>query len=109
MAIFLCLAAFTLCYIVARRSLVTGLGVVLLVGYAYGIVRANVPETLSHFIFDSAVVGFYGAQLFRKLTPAQQWRTKSLRAWLEFLIAWPVLLFIIPAQALLVQLVGLRA
>jgi hypothetical protein len=109
MSIYLCILAFSACYIAARRSLVTGLGVVLLVGYAYGIVRANVPETFSHFIFDSAVVGFYGAQLFRKLTPAQQWRTKSLRAWLEFLIGWPVLLFIIPAQALLVQLVGLRA
>jgi len=54
---YLCLLSFALCYFMGRRSLVSGLVSIVTVGYAYGIVRANVPETFSHFIFDSAVVG----------------------------------------------------
>src|ERR1043165_60086 len=108
MAIILCFGAFLVCYLAGRRSLVSGLVFTLAVGYAYGIIRANLPEAFSHFLFDSAVVGLYLAQLFRTLTPAQQFRTQTLRPWLEFLIAWPLVLFVIPAQALPVQLVGLR-
>jgi hypothetical protein len=108
MAIILCFAAFIVCYVTARRSLVSGITCVLAVGYAYGIVRANVPDTYSHFIFDAGVLGLYAAQLFRHLTPDQQARIAPLRGWLEFLIVWPLIVFLIPVQDLLIRVVGLR-
>lgn len=108
MSLFLCLAAFTICFLAGRRSLVAGLTATFGVGYAYGIVRANLPETFSHFIFDAAVIGLYAAQLFRTLSPAQRFRTERLKPWMEVLIAWPVLLFFLPVQDFLIQFVGLR-
>jgi hypothetical protein len=108
MSVLLCLIAFALCYLAATRSLVAGLAALLAVGYAYGIVRANVPETYSHFIFDAGVVGIYGAQLFKRLNQVQLQRVSSLRIWIEVLIVWPFLVFFIPYQDVLVRLVGLR-
>jgi hypothetical protein len=81
---------------------------VLGVGYAYGIVRANVPEMFSHFIFDTAVIGLYMAQLFRRLNPVEEYRVAPLRMWLEFLIVWPLVLFLVPIQDYVIQFVGLR-
>lgn len=104
----LCLISFVLCYLVGRRSLVSGLTALLGVGYLYGITRANVPDTFSHFIFDTGVLGLYCAQLFRSLSPAQEQRLKYLKPWVEVLIVWPVIIFLIPLQDLLVQFVGLR-
>lgn len=108
LSFYLCLLSFALCYLAGRRSLLTGLCAVLGVGYVYGITRANVPQTFSHFIFDAGVVGLFAAQLFRKLSPTQAFQTSSLKPWLEFLIAWPLLLFLIPVQELIIQFVGLR-
>lgn len=108
MSVYLCILSFALCYWLGRRSLVNGLVAVLAVGYLYGITRANVPEALSHFIFDAGVVGLYAAQLFRKLSPLEQYKVGPLRPWLEFLIGWPLLLFLIPTQDILIQFVGLR-
>jgi hypothetical protein len=108
MSLYLCLLSFGLCYWAGRHSLVNGLMAVLSVGYLYGITRANVPETYSHFIFDAGVVGLYAAQLFRQLNPLEQFKVGPLKPWLEFLIAWPVLLFLIPIQDLMIQFVGLR-
>jgi hypothetical protein len=108
MSLYLCFLALGICYLAARRSLVTGLVALLSVGYVYGIARANIPDAYSHFIFDCGVLGFYGAQLFRRLTPVQEERVQSLRPWLEFLIMWPVVIFLVPIQDMLVQLVGLR-
>ena len=105
---YLCLFAFALCYWAGKRSLVNGLVAVIGVGYAYGITRANVPETYSHFVFDAGVVGLYASQFSRKLSAVQQHRVSDLRPWLEFLIAWPLLLFLIPIQDWLIQVVGLR-
>lgn len=107
-ALILCLISFALCYLVGRRSLVSGLTALLGVGYLYGITRANVPDTLSHFIFDAGVLGLYCAQLFRPLSPTQEQKLKHLKPWVELLIIWPVILFMIPIQDLLVQFVGLR-
>ena len=107
-SLYLCLLSFALCYWAGRRSLVSGLVAVLGVGYFYGLTRANVPETYSHFIFDAGVVGLYATQLFRKLSPSQELRVAPLRPWLEFLVGWPLLLFLVPMQPLLVQVVGLR-
>lgn len=88
--------------------MVTGLAALLAVGYGYGIVRANLPETYSHFIFDAGVLGFFAAQLFRHLTPTEELRVQSVRPWLDFLIAWPLILFLIPNQDALIRFVGLR-
>ncbi|MCP5842991.1 hypothetical protein NL296_27460, partial [Klebsiella pneumoniae] len=89
-------------------SLVAGLCVLMTVGYAYGIVRANVPETFSHFIFDAAVVGLYATQLGRKPNAEERRRQRALSAWVTFLVVWPLLLFFVPVQTYEVQLVGLR-
>jgi hypothetical protein len=108
-AIYLCLLAFALCYTAARRSLVSGLVAVLGVGYAYGITRANVPETFSHFIFDAGVIGFYIARMTLAASTLDQFKSSWLRPWIEFLFAWPALLFFVPLQDPLIQLVGLRS
>lgn len=107
-SILLCFLAYGICYWAGKRSLVSGLVAVLAVGYLYGITRANLPETGSHFIFDAGVLGLYAAQLFQRLTALQKYMVAPLRPWLEFLIAWPLLLFLIPLQPLAVQFVGLR-
>lgn len=105
---FLCLAAFVFAYVAARRSLVAGIITVMTVGYFYGILRANLPDTYSHFIFDSAVLGLYLPQLFVKTSREEKRRMQMLRLWVGVLIAWPFLLFLIPVQDYAVQLVGLR-
>jgi hypothetical protein len=107
-SLFLCLICFGISFIAARRSLVHGLITVFAIGYAYGIVRANLPETYSHFIFDSGVLGLYSAQLFRRLGAGDQYKLSALRPWFDILIAWPLLLVIVPTQDLLIQFVGLR-
>src|SRR5690349_4189283 len=107
-SIFLCLAALVAVYWCTRRSLVAGLNAVLTVGYFYGIVRANVPQTLSHFIFDAGLGGLYLATAMQGLTPIQKLRIQKLRPWIVLLVGWPILLFFIPRQDTLIQLVGLR-
>lgn len=108
MGFYLCLLAFTICYVAARRSLVAGLITTLSVGYAFGIVKANVPETASYFIFDAGVLGLYAAQLFRPLSQALRQRVEGLQSWMEFLVFWPLIVFFFPVQDLLVRFVGLR-
>lgn len=108
LAVVFCLAAFVFSYLAGRRSLVASLCVLMTVGYAYGIVRANVPETFSHFIFDAAVVGLYATQLVRRPNAEERRRQRALSAWVTFLIVWPLLLFFVPVQTYEVQLVGLR-
>ena len=104
----ICIAAFAFALAAARRSLVAGLTVVASVGYFYGILRANLPEVTSHFIFDAAVVGLYAAQLFRGRGGAGRREWQVLCIWVGALVAWPFLLFFVPAQDYAVQLVGLR-
>jgi hypothetical protein len=107
-SIILCVAALIFSYVAGRRSLVAGLVTVMTVGYFYGIMRANLPETYSHFIFDAAVLGLYVTQLPGKLGREQARRVQLLKLWLGALIAWPFLLFFVPVQDYAVQLVGLR-
>ncbi|HST52675.1 MAG TPA: O-antigen ligase family protein [Pyrinomonadaceae bacterium] len=107
-AVLFCLAAFAFAYAAGRRSLVAGLVTVFAVGYFYGILRANLPETASHFIFDAAVLGLYATQLLKRGSRAERRRTQLLGIWVGVLIAWPFLLFFVPMQDYAVQLVGLR-
>ncbi len=108
MSFYLCLLAFTVCYLAGRRSLVSGLVAALTVGYFYGIVKANAGDTTSNFIFDAGVLGLYATQLFRPLNPAQKFRVEALRTWMEVLMLWALLVFFFPAQDLMIRLVGLR-
>ena len=78
------------------------------VGYSYGIVRANLPQALIHFLFDAGVAGFYLSLLSRRMTSAQRHRVQVLMPWIALLAGWPILLFFLPVQDPLVQLVGLR-
>src|SRR5947209_626000 len=107
-SLLLCVGAFLVCLFAGRRSQVIGLVILLAIGYAYGIVRANVLDPYSHFIFDAGVLGFYCSQLFQRLTRAQEYRIQGVKPWIELLIAWPLILLLIPSQDLLIRLVGLR-
>lgn len=107
-ALILCALAFSLAFRAGRSSLASGLVVVLGVGYAYGILRANVEQTAAHFLFDAAVLGLYLAQITHPSRVREPLRLQSLKNWLIVLIAWPLLLFLLPIQDPLVQLVGLR-
>ena len=108
MSFYLCLLSFTVCYVAGRRSLVGGLITTMAIGYFFGITKANLPETASYFIFDSAVLGFYAAQLFRPLTAAMKLKVEGLQTWVELLIFWPLIVFFFPLQDLMIRLVGLR-
>jgi hypothetical protein len=107
-SLLLCVGAFASVFWMTRRSLVAGLEAVLIVGYLYGIVRANVPQAFSHFIFDAGIGGLYLSMWLRGLTPVERLKTRRIRKWLVLLIGWPLLLFFIPVQDPLIQLVGLR-
>ena len=107
-AIALCIAAFIGTYIAARRSLVSGLLAVLLVGYLYGILRANIRHPASHFIADLAVGGLLAAQLFAPVSREVHRRLRPLRQWVLVLVLWPTILLLIPVQDPLVQVVGFR-
>jgi hypothetical protein len=108
MGLFLCLAGFGLSFLLGRRSLAAGLGGVLAFGYLYGILRANYLDSFAHFIFDSAVLGFYASRLGRRKAPAADGRGRELRAWVLALIGWAGVMFVVPLQHPLIQLVGLR-
>src|SRR5207247_10775796 len=101
-----CLLSLILVFFFGRRSLGAGMVALLTVGYAYGILRANFPTDASHFIFDAGVLGLYAAVF---MTPAQRearYRSLSLQPWMAALMAWPLLLFFVPKQDWLIQLVG---
>jgi hypothetical protein len=95
-------------YWLARRSLVHGIVSTLAAGYAFGILRANFPQFPSYFIFDAAVVGLYAAQISQITRPFYSLNGQRLKHWTAFVILWPLLLFFIPQQDVMVRLVGLR-
>ena len=66
--IIFCVAAFLGTLAAANRSLRHGLLALLGVGYGYGILRANFPDTATYMTFDAAVLGFYIGQLWRPLS-----------------------------------------
>lgn len=91
-----------------RRSLAQGFVALLTVGYFYGILRANLLTTFSHFIFDAGLLGLYAAQLGCKVTPDTRKRSHAIRIWVTLLVVWPTVLILLPFQPWLVSLVGLR-
>jgi len=80
----------------------------IVVGYAYGILRANFNDGFSHFIFDSALASVYLATFTTPAAAGALRRSKDAQTWLLMLIGWPLLLFFLPINHYLVQLVGLR-
>jgi hypothetical protein len=107
-SIALCLVAMVVTYLAARRSLGMGCGVLFAVGYMYGIFRANQLNGYSHLLFDAALLGLYAARLFNTLPTSERLRLDEMRLWLFVLIGWPVVLFLVPRQDILVEVVGLR-
>src|SRR4029453_9775092 len=59
MGLVLCAAGLISTWLATRRSLGHGLGLLLAIGSAYGIVRANVFDGFIHFLFDASVLGLY--------------------------------------------------
>ena len=108
MSLALCIIAFFVTLWLTRRSLVWGITSTLAFGYFYGILRANLAETMAHFIFDGAVIGFYLGWIMSPRRPEEYRDTDQLQPWLVLLIGWPVLLTLLPIQDPMVQLVGLR-
>lgn len=106
--LFYCILAGIVCAVFARRSLASGIVALIVVGNFYGIVRANFLDGYSHFIFDCGLLGFYAAMLMTPVTPEQDAAGHSVKKWMRFLVGWPVLLFFLPINHYLVQLVGLR-
>ena len=104
----LCAIALVASYRAGRRALWAGMAVVLTVGYVYGLVRANQLDGYSHLLFDAALLGLYAARLFESLPLSERLRLDELRTWMFVLIAWPIVLFLVPVQDVLVELVGLR-
>lgn len=107
-AIAICVLAFALTFWVRTWSRSAGLLSLLAFGYAYGILRANLT-TAGFFVFDSAAVGLYLAELRVHLSPAQKIRENRLRDWVVALALIPSLLLLLPKQDPLVQLVGFRS
>lgn len=92
-----------------RRSAVWGLAACIAVGYVFGVLKANIFDLFSYFIWDASVLGFYASFFSRHVSPEELERTKGLRLWVTVFIVWPVILTLVPVQYPLVQLVGLRA
>src|ERR1700730_13865327 len=80
----------------------------MVVGYFYGILRANLETPLAHFTFDFGAVGFYLALITRRHTPIQRFKMRRVMPWVLALVGWPLLVMLMPLQPPLIQLVGLR-
>jgi hypothetical protein len=108
-ALVLCGLAFVGTLAASRRSLVAGISAMLAVGYMYGIIRANLPTTITYFLFDISIVGLYLGQIGKRVNPLQRERERQLRQWVALLVGWPFLLLLFPIQDPMIQLVGFRA
>src|SRR5688572_27855278 len=93
--ILLCVAAFVAVYLVGRRSVWQGIAAVLVAGYIYGIVRANLAGA-THLLFDAAVAGLFAAQLWNVVRATDRPGLYALKFWTLALIAWPTMLFFFP-------------
>lgn len=107
-ALALCLVSLAATFWAGRRSLGQGLVALLAVGYFYGILRANISAGASYFIFDVGLIGFYLSQRWTSPNPGEAKRVEAVALWTVVLIVWPTLLVVMPAQPILVSLVGLR-
>jgi hypothetical protein len=107
-SLILCAISFAVCFAATRRAVSAGVIATMSIGYVYGILRGNIQQTGSHFIYDTGAIGLYLALLTRHLSPIGKYKLKPLMPWFLSLFGWPILMFFVPAQDLMVQLVGLR-
>ena len=107
-ALVLCIVAFGASRWAGKRSLGQGVVAVLAVGYFYGILRANLLTTFSHFIFDASLMGFYLSQKWSSPDAETTRRGEGIWLWTVVLIGWPVLMVLMPFQPILISIVGLR-
>ncbi len=107
-ALGLCALALVVTYWAGKRSLAQGLIALMVFGYFYGIVRANINSPFSHFIFDAGLLGLYLSQKWSSRDPKEARQLKTLRIWVALLMLWPCLLVLLPFQPLMVSIVGLR-
>ncbi len=109
LTLFIPLLAFIATFAFALRSLGLGLVSVFAVGYVNGVVRANYMGVATTFMFDASLLGLYCG--FVAGWPRQAAAVIRSRAglWASALIAWPILLTLIPINDYLIQLVALRA
>jgi hypothetical protein len=104
----LSVAALVATFAAGRRRLASGIGVLATAGYGYGILRAHVFDGAAHFVFDAAVVGLYAAAFTGRVPAGARGRDASAVFWAKALFLVPLLMFLVPLQHPLVQLVGLR-
>ncbi len=109
LAISICLICFWVCYVAGRRAVWAGFMATMVVGYFYGITRANIDSPISHFFYDFAAVGFFLALITRRDTPLERFKMRRVMPWVLALAGWPVLIMFMPMQPIMIQLVGLRA
>lgn len=102
----LCVFSFGFTYWAGKRSLGLGLVVLLMWGYFFGIIRANLLTTFTYFIFDAALVGLYLSQ--KHLFSGGGARVRAARIWVALMMAWPIILVAMPFQPFLISMVGLR-
>jgi hypothetical protein len=107
-ALALCFVALLVTFWAGRRSLGAGLVALLAVGYFYGILRANLITTYSHFIFDAALIGLYCSQKWFSGTVRELKREEPIRLWVIAMIGWCLVVLLLPFQSFLVSLVGFR-
>lgn len=108
-ALGICILAFAFTFWAGRYSLGKGVVALLAVGYAYGLLRANLLTTFSYFIFDSGVIGFYLSQFVFSKAQKSAVNSKALNFWVITLILWPMIVVFMPFQPLMVSLVGFRS
>jgi hypothetical protein len=88
-----------------QRSLGVGLSILFIVGYFYGILRANIPS--AYFSFDVALLALYLFGLLKGVY--QSPRVGWVNIWLVCAVLWATLVLVIPQQHYLIQLVGWRS
>ncbi|MBV8359246.1 MAG: O-antigen ligase family protein [Deltaproteobacteria bacterium] len=108
LSLILCATSFAVSFAATRCAVSAGVVATMSIGYAYGILRGNIQQAASHFIYDAGVIGLYLAVMTRHLSPIAKCKLRPLMPWFLCLIGWPILMFFVPAQDLMVQLVGLR-
>jgi len=108
MGIIACIVAFMGTYAAARKSLGRGFCALMAVGYAYGLFRAHYTDTAGYFLFDIAVLALYVGSLHQVMTTPDSRSGRQLKHWTLLLVALPIILFFVPVQDYMIQLVGLR-
>src|SRR3954470_10165274 len=103
-----CIASLAICAYAASRSLGAGISALWAIGCFYGIVRANFLDGFSHFMFDAGMFGFYAVTFVRPVSEKTELDSRKAKSWLLLLLGWPIILFFLPINHYLVQMVGLR-